>query len=77
MLDLVFNFIVYDAGIKKIARYQQYFAIKATIKRVPATLVADKENLDNMALVADLDNMATKVAGTILPKEKELCSLQT
>ena len=34
LLDLIFNFIVYDAGIKKIARYQQYFAIKKTTERV-------------------------------------------
>jgi type I restriction enzyme, R subunit len=34
LLDLVFNFIVYDSGIKKIARYQQYFAIKKTMKRL-------------------------------------------
>ncbi len=34
LLDLIFNFIVYDAGIKKIARYQQYFAIKKTMQRV-------------------------------------------
>lgn len=34
LLDLSFNFIVFDAGIKKIARYQQYFAIKKTMARV-------------------------------------------
>lgn len=34
LLDLIFNFIVYDNGIKKIARYQQYFAIKKSIERV-------------------------------------------
>lgn len=34
LLDLVFNFIVFDAGIKKIARYQQYFAIKKTMQRI-------------------------------------------
>jgi len=34
LLDLVFNFIVFDAGIKKIARYQQYFAIKKTMERI-------------------------------------------
>ena len=34
LLDLVYNFIVYDAGIKKVARYQQYFAIKKSIERV-------------------------------------------
>lgn len=34
LLDLIFNFTVYDAGIKKIARYQQYFAIKKTYERI-------------------------------------------
>jgi type I restriction enzyme R subunit len=34
LLDLVRNFTLYDDGIKKIARYQQYFAVNETIKRV-------------------------------------------
>ena len=34
LLDMVYNFIVFDGGIKKIARYQQYFAIKKISKRV-------------------------------------------
>ncbi|MDC6350469.1 HsdR family type I site-specific deoxyribonuclease [Zeaxanthinibacter sp. PT1] len=34
LLDLMRNFIVYDAGIKKIARYQQYFAVGETLERV-------------------------------------------
>lgn len=34
LLDLIFNFTVYDAGVKKIARYQQYFAIKKTTERI-------------------------------------------
>lgn len=34
LLDLIRNFIVYDNGIKKIARYQQFFAIKKTLKRI-------------------------------------------
>ena len=34
LLEVIYQFIVYDGGIKKIARYQQYFAIKATIDRV-------------------------------------------
>lgn len=34
LLDLVFSFIVYDNGTKKIARYQQYFAIKKTMRRI-------------------------------------------
>jgi type I restriction enzyme R subunit len=34
LLELIYQYIVFDAGIKKIARYQQYFAIKETLARV-------------------------------------------
>lgn len=34
LLDLILNFTLYDDGIKKVARYQQYFAVNNTIKRV-------------------------------------------
>jgi type I restriction enzyme R subunit len=34
MLDLVRNFILYDNGIKKVARYQQFFAIKKAMQRL-------------------------------------------
>lgn len=34
LLDLIYGFVVFDAGIKKVARYQQFFAIKATVERV-------------------------------------------
>ena len=34
LLDLAFNFIVYEAGEKKIARYQQFFAVKKTMQRI-------------------------------------------
>ena len=34
LLELTYQFIVYDTGEKKIARYQQYFAVKATIEQV-------------------------------------------
>lgn len=33
-LELMYQYILYDDGIKKIARYQQYFGIKKTIKRI-------------------------------------------
>jgi type I restriction enzyme R subunit len=36
LLDFTHNFIVFDDGEKKVARYQQYFAIKKTVKRVVA-----------------------------------------
>lgn len=34
LMELTFNFILYDAGIKKIARYNQYFAVKKILNRV-------------------------------------------
>ena len=34
LMDLIFNFTVYDAGIKKIARYPQFFAVKKTTERI-------------------------------------------
>src|SRR5690625_6389773 len=34
LLDLSNNFILYDNGIKKIARYQQYFAVKNAMKQI-------------------------------------------
>jgi len=34
LLDLIFGFILFDNGQKKIARYQQYFAIKKTASRI-------------------------------------------
>lgn len=34
LLELVFNFILYDSGEKKVARYQQFFAIKKTMDRI-------------------------------------------
>lgn len=33
-LELVYKFILFDAGVKKIARYQQYFAVKEIIHRI-------------------------------------------
>ena len=34
LLDLIFNFILFDNGDKKIARYQQFFAIKKSMQRI-------------------------------------------
>jgi type I restriction enzyme, R subunit len=33
LMDIVFNFILFDEGVKKVARYQQYFAIKKAMMR--------------------------------------------
>lgn len=34
LMDIVFNFLIFDNGEKKISRYQQFFAIKKTMKRI-------------------------------------------
>jgi len=34
LLELVYGYVVFDAGVRKIARYQQYFAVKQTVERV-------------------------------------------
>jgi len=34
LLELAYKFTVFDNGIKKIARYQQYFVIKSTLERI-------------------------------------------
>jgi type I restriction enzyme R subunit len=34
LLDLLYNFTIYDNCVKKIARYQQYFAIKTIMRRI-------------------------------------------
>jgi len=37
LLELVFRFIVFDAGEKKIARYQQYFCVNKILNRIHKT----------------------------------------
>lgn len=34
LLEIAYKFTVFDGGIKKIARYQQYFVVKSTLERV-------------------------------------------
>jgi type I restriction enzyme R subunit len=34
LMDIVFNYVLYDNGEKKVARYQQFFAIKKSMQRI-------------------------------------------
>ncbi|MDE0472149.1 MAG: HsdR family type I site-specific deoxyribonuclease [Ekhidna sp.] len=34
LLELIFNYILFDDGAKKVARYQQFFAVKKTAERI-------------------------------------------
>ena len=44
LLDLTYRFTLFDGGIKKIARYQQYFVIKTTITRIKKRGADSKNN---------------------------------
>ena len=37
LLEVIYDFILYDDGIKKVARYQQYFAVKNTLTKILKT----------------------------------------
>lgn len=43
LLELMYHFTIYDAGIKKLARYQQYFTVNETVNRVK-TIEAGRRN---------------------------------
>lgn len=34
LMDIIFNFVLFDNGQKKVARYQQFFAIKKSMQRI-------------------------------------------
>lgn len=44
LLDLTFNFVLFDNGDKKIARYQQFFAIKKAMKQITKPLPSAYES---------------------------------
>ena len=46
-LEFIKKFILYDAGVKKIARYQQYFSVKNTLKRI-TSLEPNKKRPDGV-----------------------------
>lgn len=37
LLEIIYGFIVYDSGVKKIARYQQFFLVRSAVKRIKQT----------------------------------------
>ncbi|MFA6375868.1 MAG: HsdR family type I site-specific deoxyribonuclease [Candidatus Paceibacterota bacterium] len=42
LLDLAKNFVLFDAGVKKLSRYQQYFAIHKMLNRVSQTETTER-----------------------------------
>jgi len=42
LLDVIFNFLLFDDGIKKVTRYQQFFAVKNTLSRISKVTPAGK-----------------------------------
>lgn len=43
LLDLIYNFILYDNGEKKVARYQQYFAVKKSMTQIAGDKKPDEK----------------------------------
>ncbi len=43
LMDLFFNFVLFDNGEKKIARYQQYFAVKKAMQRLQSVEVGKRK----------------------------------
>ena len=73
LMELVYKFIVFDAGTKKIARYQQYFAIQDTLKRVNKL---DKEGVRQGGVVWHTQGSGKSLTMVMLSKslalEKEI-----
>ena len=42
LLELTYRFTLFDAGIKKIARYQQFFVIRSTMERIKRRAINEK-----------------------------------
>ncbi|MCK7578094.1 MAG: type I restriction endonuclease [Chromatiales bacterium] len=34
LLDYVYGYVLFDAGVRKVARYQQFFAVRETLRRI-------------------------------------------
>ena len=44
LLELTYRFTLFDAGVKKIARYQQFFVIRSIMKRIMQTRSRKKKS---------------------------------
>ncbi len=69
LMELVYKFIVFDAGDKKIARYQQYFAIQETLQRVSNL---DKEGIRQGGVVWHTQGSGKSLTMVMLSKSLAL-----
>ena len=44
LIDLVHRYIIFDGGVRKIARHQQYFAVRRTVDRVATSTPTGRRN---------------------------------
>ena len=58
MLDIIRRFTVFDAGVRKIARHQQYFGIRTAVERVKQVDKDGKRRGVNSATVGNTDPAA-------------------
>lgn len=70
LLELAFRFILFDAGEKKIARYQQYFCVKNIINRIAAI---GSEGRRNGGVVWHTQGSGKSLTMVMLAKSISLC----
>ncbi|MCD4786317.1 MAG: type I restriction endonuclease subunit R [Candidatus Eremiobacteraeota bacterium] len=70
LLELTYRFILYDAGVKKIARYQQYFCVKKIMNRIRSL---DHEGRRNGGVVWHTQGSGKSLTMVMLAKSIALC----
>jgi type I restriction enzyme R subunit len=69
LLELTFQYIVFDEGEKKIARYQQYFAVKEALRRI----TQQKESNRQGGVVWHTQGSGKSITMVMLAKAIALC----
>lgn len=65
LIDIVKNFILYDNGIKKICRYNQYFAVRKTFETIQTY---NKDNIRNGGLIWHTQGSGKSLTMVLLAK---------
>jgi len=70
VLELTYRFILFDTGVKKIARYQQYFAVKKIMERIKTL---DKDGRRRGGVVWHTQGSGKSLTMVMLAKSIALC----
>ncbi len=70
LLELSYRFILFDAGVKKIARYQQYFCVKKIMERIR---IRDRDGRRRGGVVWHTQGSGKSLTMVLLAKSIALC----